>query len=54
MMLLLVILLAGGGFALWFFKFRNGSGKNQPTPVMEYDEDDFYDDDSDDSAEDSE
>lgn len=51
MMLLLVILLAGGGFALWFFKFRNGSGKNQPTPVMEYDEDDFYDDDS---AEDSE
>lgn len=54
MMLLLVILLASGGFALWFFKFRNGSGKNQPTPIMEYDEDDFYDDDSDDSAEDSE
>lgn len=54
MMLLLVILLAGGGFALWFFKFRNSGGKNQPAPVMEYDEDDFYDDDSDDSAEDSE
>ena len=30
---------------------RNGSGKSKSAPVMEYDEDDFYADDGEDSSE---
>ena len=51
---LLLFLLAGGGFALWFFKFRNNK-QNAPVPVREYDDDDEDDfDDGEDDAEDGE
>ncbi len=50
-MLMAVLLLGGGGFALWFFKFRNGK-QHTPAPVRDYDDDDEdYGDDDEDAGE---